>query len=124
MVREKQIRVVIIDEITDYLDHEDGMGNENSSYPILLKLKKLAKETGCAVLLISNTSDMADVGDEPWVNVYGDLVDSMLILEPDSCEDLDFDRVLIQECNTLAPQGPLLYFRIEPEQGMSLQKDR
>ena len=41
MVREKQIRVVIIDEITDYLDHEDGMGNENSSYPILLKLKKL-----------------------------------------------------------------------------------
>ncbi len=51
LVENYDIRMIIIDPIQEYLEHDVYKDTQDMTYPVLYKLEKLAKESGCAVVL-------------------------------------------------------------------------
>ena len=47
------IRMVIVDPIQEYLEYDVYQDTPDMVYPIIYKLAQLAKESGCAVILMA-----------------------------------------------------------------------
>jgi predicted ATP-dependent serine protease len=105
IINDNDIQVVIIDPIQEYLESDEGMQDELSSYPIIKKLANVAKETGCAVILISDSEDMGAGGDFVLDNPYDDCIDSALCLEFESASENENEKRLIHEKCTLEVRG-------------------
>lgn len=51
LVENYDIRMIILDPVQEYLEHDVYKDTRDMTYPILYKLERLAKERGCAVVL-------------------------------------------------------------------------
>lgn len=109
IILKNQISLMIIDPISAYL--ESGFSEENMEdiFTIILKLARLAEETGCAVVLVEETGGLEDIQTTLWRKTFGSHIPSYLCLSWD--DDLECEeRYLYHEASFLSLEGdPIKY---------------
>lgn len=117
IVADYGVKLLIIDPIQEYLESNDGMANDFRSYPIIRKLADLARKSGCAVVLISNTDGLVGCNEYSWDDMYRDCVESILYLKDDPVL-AENEKTLIHEKNNLGVEGESIYYEMTGSQGL------
>ncbi len=73
------------------------------TYPVLYKLEKLAKESGCAVVLMAYSDGAGSRHGEVWRNEFAEKISSVLCIERQGIENGEVS--LNHEKCILAPEG-------------------
>lgn len=81
IVENYDIRMVIIGPVQEYLEYDVYQDLPATVYPVLVKLEKLAKKSGCAVVLIADTEGAGSSHGNAWKNVFVEKTSSVLCLE-------------------------------------------
>lgn len=105
------IRVVIVDPIQEYLEYDAYQDTPDMVYPIIFKLAQLAKESGCAVVLMAYSDGPGGKQGNVWRNEFAEKISSVLCLERQGAESKEI--CLHHEKCILAPEGKNRTFRLD-----------
>ena len=105
------IRMVIVDPIQEYLEYDVYQDTPDMVYPIIYKLAQLAKESGCAVILMAYSDGLGGERGNVWKNEFAEKISSVLCLERQGAESKEI--CLRHEKCILAPEGKVRMFRLD-----------
>lgn len=111
LVENYGIRMIIIDPIQEYLEHDVYKDTQDMTYPVLYKLEKLAKESGCAVVLTAYSDGAGSRHGEVWKSEFAEKISSVFCLERHG--ERSGEISLIHEKCILAPEGKTRTFRLD-----------
>lgn len=109
IIEEHQTKVVIVDPIQEYLDHDVYETVPEDTYPVILKLADIAKRYGCAVILVAYSDGLNGEKSMLW-REFAEKVSSILCIEPKGTTFLE--RTLIHEKCLFVPEGPKWEFQL------------
>lgn len=73
--------MVIIDPIQEYLEYDVYQDLTVLVYPVLVKLEKLAKKSGCAVVLLAESDGAGSGHGDVWKYEFAGTISSVLCME-------------------------------------------
>lgn len=112
--------MLIIDPISAYLEEGrkfsyDPMG----SISIIKKLSRIAERTGCAIILVTDSSGEISYHAKNWQFSYESGIVSFLYLEADDGYEYD-ERILYHEHSLIGLEGVPVEYRLTPNRGMQI----
>lgn len=103
LIEDFEIQVMIVDPIQEYLEYDVYGDQPELIYPIIHKLERIAKRTGCAILLVAYSDGPGGEGSAIWKENFLEKVSSILCI--DRPETGSSERILVQERCILATEG-------------------
>lgn len=110
MIEEHQIKIMIVDPIQEYMEHDVYQAPPEDTYPIILKLADIANRYGCAVILVAYSDGLNGKNSLLW-REFAEKVSSIISIEMQ--EKSPFDRIMIHEKCLFAPEGLKSKFRLD-----------
>lgn len=108
LLTENDIRVMVVDPIQEYIEHDVYRDKPEMTYPVVNKLSEMAQRTGCAVILIAYSDGLGGDGSLAWRLNYAGKISSLLCIER---SDRGSDRRrIIHEKSLLSVEGETLSF--------------
>ncbi|HBA69676.1 MAG TPA: hypothetical protein DCZ40_10025 [Lachnospiraceae bacterium] len=111
LIEDFDIQVMIVDPIQEYLEYEVYGDEPELIYPIILKLERIAKHTGCAILVTAYSDGRGGKNGDRWKFDFAEKISSVLCLERAGTEAKESS--LIHEKCLLAPEGKRKVFMLE-----------
>ena len=117
-VRQKHVRLVIIDPVQAFIGADVDMNRANEVRPVFRKLEMIAEKTGCAIVLIGHLNKSS--GTQSTYRGLGSIdimaaVRSLIFIGKVRKDPIT--RVLIHEKSSLAPPGETMAFKLGDEEG-------
>lgn len=110
LIAEKDIRVMVVDPIQEYIEHDVYGDKPEMTYPIINKLAEMAQRTGCAVVLIAYSDGPGGDGSLAWRSNYAEKISSLLCIE--RADRKSDRRRVIHEKSLLSVEGETLSFTL------------
>lgn len=117
-IRQTGAKLLVLDPMQAYLGSDVDMHRANEIRPVMSKLGHVAKETGCAVILIGHMNKKADekaayrgLGS---IDIYAAVRSVIVLARKKNDEEV---RVFCQVKNNLAPKTSAVAFRLSAEKG-------
>lgn len=110
LVTEHDIRVLVVDTIQDYIEQDIYGDKPEQVYPVISRLEKLARKTGCAVLLVAFSDGPGGDCSLAWKACYAKKITSLLCMG--RAGDKGDWRCMIHEKNKLGVEGATLLFTL------------
>ena len=117
-IRETGAKLIVIDPIQAYLGNDVDMHRANEVRPVLKRVAAMAERTGCAVILIGHMNKAQ--GLKSSYRGLGSIdfrAAARSVLLVGRLKDTPTVRVMIQDKNSLAPEGSSIAFELNPENG-------
>jgi len=111
LIEDYKIDMMIVDPIQEYLEYEVYGDEPELIYPIIFKLERIAKHTGCAILLTAYSDGRGGKNGDRWKFDFAEKISSVLCLERAGTEAKESS--LIHEKCLLAPEGKRKVFMLE-----------
>lgn len=108
LIVEHGIRVLVVDPVQEYMEQDVYGEKPEMVYPVISRLERMARQTGCAVILIAYSDGPGGEGSRAWKENYAEKVSSLLCLER---RDGDKRRIL-HEKSLLSVEGEPLSFTL------------
>lgn len=108
LIVEHGIRVLVVDPVQEYMEQDVYGERPEMVYPVISRLERMARQTGCAVILIAYSDGPGGEGSRAWKENYAEKVSSLLCLER---RDGDKRRIL-HEKSLLSVEGEPLSFTL------------
>lgn len=105
------IRLMIVDPIQEYLEYDMDQDTLDMVYPIICKLAQVAKENGCAVVLMAYSDGPGGEQENLWKDEFAEKISSVLCLERQGIESKEI--CLHHEKCILAPEGAPVTFYLD-----------
>ena len=116
-VLEHEIRLLIIDPITAYLEDSKNFVNDPLRvYPVIKKLSELAEKTGCAIVIVAESPGFLSHQAKKWHFSFESDVVSYLCMEAES-EDYD-ERTLYHERSLISVEGWPVDYQLTDRRGL------
>lgn len=109
-IEEHQIKVVVVDPIQEYLDHDVYQVSPEDTYPIILKLADIANRYGCAVILVAYSDGLYGEKSMLW-REFAEKISSIICIDRKE-EDLKECLLMHEKC-LLGPEGTMWKFRLD-----------
>lgn len=110
LIMENDIRVMVVDPIQEYIEHDVYGDQPEMTYPIINKLAEMAQRTGCAVILIAYSDGSGGEGSLAWRSNYAEKISSLLCIE--KTDGKTDRRRVIHEKSLLSVEGETLSFTL------------
>lgn len=118
-ILETGARLLVLDPLQAYLGANVDMHRANEVRPIMKRLASMAERTGCAVILIGHMNKAQGV--KASYRGLGSIdfrAAARSVLVVGRLKDEPTMRVVAQDKNSLAPEGPSIAFQLNPEEGL------
>ena len=103
LIEDYKIGMMIVDPVQEYLEYEVYGDEPEQIYPIIHKLERIAKHTGCAMILIAYSDGFGSENGNIWKNEFADKISGVLCLERAGIDAKESS--LIHEKCLLAPEA-------------------
>lgn len=110
LIKENDIRVLVVDPIQEYVEHDVYGDQPEMTYPIINKLAEMAQRTGCAVILVAYSDGPDGDGSLAWRSNYAEKINSLLCIE--KADRKSDRRRVIHEKSLLSVEGETLSFTL------------
>lgn len=117
-IRETDAKLIVLDPLQAYLGSEVDMHRANEVRPVLKRIAATAERTQCAVVLIGHMNKAQ--GLKSGYRGLGSIdfrASARSVLLVGRLKSGDTIRVVAQDKNSLAPEGPSIAFELHPEHG-------
>lgn len=117
-IRETEAKLIVLDPLQAYLGSEVDMHRANEVRPVLKRIAAVAERTQCAVVLIGHMNKAQ--GLKSGYRGLGSIdfrASARSVLLVGRLKSGDTVRVVAQDKNSLAPEGPSIAFELHPEYG-------
>lgn len=117
-IRETNAKLIVLDPLQAYLGSEVDMHRANEVRPVLKRIAAVAERTQCAVVLIGHMNKAQ--GLKSGYRGLGSIdfrASARSVLLVGRLKSGDTVRVVAQDKNSLAPEGPSIAFELHPEYG-------
>lgn len=109
IIEEHQIKVVVVDPIQEYLDHDVYQAPPEDTYPIILKLADIANRYGCAIILVAYSDGPNGENSMLW-REFAEKISSIICIDR---KEEDFKEcLLMHEKCLLALEGAIWKIRL------------
>ena len=119
-IRETGARLIVLDPLQAYLGSDVDMHRANEVRPVLKRISAIAERTQCAVILVGHMNKAQ--GLKSGYRGLGSIdfrASARSVLLVGRLKSSDTLRVVAQDKNSLAPEGPSIAFELHPEHGFS-----
>lgn len=110
LIMEHGVHLLVVDTIQDYIEQDIYGEKPEQVYPVINKLEKMARNTGCAVLLLAYSDGPGGDCSLAWKACYAEKISSVLCLG--RADDKGDRRWIIHEKNKLGMEGNTLLFTL------------
>lgn len=108
LIEDYRIGMMIVDPVQEYLEYDVYRDGPDFIYPVLHKLERLAKHTGCAMILTAYSDGHGSETGNTWKKEFADKISSVLCMER---PDMGTKKCrLVHEKCLLAPEGETRIF--------------
>ena len=117
-IRETGARLIVLDPLQAYLGSDVDMHRANEVRPMLKRISAIAERTQCAVILVGHMNKAQ--GLKSGYRGLGSIdfrASARSVLLVGRLKSSDTLRVVAQDKNSLAPEGPSIAFELHPEHG-------
>ena len=117
-IRETGAKLIVLDPLQAYLGNDVDMHRANEVRPVMKRIAAMAERTQCAVILIGHMNKMQ--GQKSSYRGLGSIdfrASARSVLVVGRLKSGDTIRVVAQDKNSLAPEGPSIAFELSPEHG-------
>ena len=117
-IRETGAKLIVLDPLQAYLGNDVDMHRANEVRPVMKRIAAMAERTQCAVILIGHMNKMQ--GQKSSYRGLGSIdfrASARSVLVVGRLKSGDTVRVVAQDKNSLAPEGPSIAFELSPEHG-------
>lgn len=117
-IRETGARLIVLDPLQAYLGSDVDMHRANEVRPVLKRIAAIAERTQCAVILVGHMNKAQ--GLKSGYRGLGSIdfrASARSVLLVGRLKSSDTLRVVAQDKNSLAPEGPSIAFELHPEHG-------
>lgn len=117
-IRETEAKLIVLDPLQAYLGSEVDMHRANEVRPVLKRIAAVAERTQCAVVFIGHMNKAQ--GLKSGYRGLGSIdfrASARSVLLVGRLKSGDTVRVVAQDKNSLAPEGPSIAFELHPEYG-------
>lgn len=108
LIEEYNIRVLVVDPVQEYMERDVYGEKPEMVYPVINRLEKMARQTGCAVILIAYSDGSGGDGSVAWKENYAEKISSLLCLEHTGGDK----RRILHEKSLLSVEGEPLSFTL------------
>ena len=118
-IRETGAKLIVLDPLQAYLGNDVDMHRANEVRPVMKRIAAMAERTQCAVILIGHMNKMQ--GQKSSYRGLGSIdfrASARSVLVVGRLKSGDTVRVVAQDKNSLAPEGPSIAFELSPEHGL------
>ena len=108
LIEEHNIRVLVVDPVQEYMERDVYGEKPEMVYPVINRLEKMARQTGCAVILVAYSDGPGGDGSLAWKENYAEKISSLLCLERTGGDK----RRILHEKSLLSVEGEPLSFTL------------
>lgn len=117
-IRKTAAKLIVLDPLQAYLGSDVDMHRANEVRPVLKRIASIAEQTQCAVILIGHMNKAQGI--KSSYRGLGSIdfrASARSVLLIGRLKSGDTIRVVAQDKNSLAPEGPSIAFELHPEYG-------